>query len=161
MDERAWRFILTSREPFTTNVSGVKTPKPETTWTTEERKMENKKNQNPSMQSLMVWALKSSSVSPSALLLIETTYEGTNTVKQSKLQMLTKKFKTIRMLDDERANGIDTIRIDELIGSLQTFEMTLEETKKRKGKIEKNIALQVASSIATKGKTIIEDSHNN
>ncbi|MBA0875589.1 hypothetical protein Goshw_004084 [Gossypium schwendimanii] len=128
MDERAWRFILTSREPFTTDVSG---------------------------------ALKSSSVSPSALLLIETTYEGTNTVKQSKLQMLTKKFKTIRILDDERVNGIDTIRIDELISSLQTFEMTLEETKKRKGKIEKNIALQVASSIATKGKTVIEDSHNN
>ncbi|MBA0752945.1 hypothetical protein Gogos_005628 [Gossypium gossypioides] len=124
MDERAWRFILTSREPFTTDVSGVKTPKPETTWITEERKMENKKSKS-----------------------INATFHG----------MGPQEFKCI----SKRANGIDTIRIDELIGSLQTFEMTLEETKKRKGKTKKNIALQVASLVATEGETIIEDSHNN
>ncbi|KAK5846416.1 hypothetical protein PVK06_002702 [Gossypium arboreum] len=39
-DEKVWKVVLTSWEPFT-NVSGVKTYKPKTTWTAEEDKLAN------------------------------------------------------------------------------------------------------------------------
>ena len=100
------------------------------------------------------------------------THEGTNAVKVSKFQMLTSRFKTIRMDDHEtfrefhanlmdivnssfnlrepisnskvvrkiltylerfrakvtaieESKDVDSLKIDELVGSLQTFEMTL------------------------------------
>ncbi|KAK5837247.1 hypothetical protein PVK06_013057 [Gossypium arboreum] len=48
------------------------------------------------------------------------------------------------------------MRIDELIGSLQTFKINLEEIRKSKGKAEKNITLQAKIPIATNDETIIE-----
>ena len=112
--------------------------------------------------------------------ILETTREGTVTVKNSKLQMLTTKFEEIRMKDDEtfdefyaKLNGIvnssfilgekipesrvvqkvmrplperfrpkvtaieeskdlTKMKIEELVGSLQTYELTLPLQKKNK-----------------------------
>ncbi|MBA0794561.1 hypothetical protein Gohar_018876 [Gossypium harknessii] len=44
------------------------------------------------------------------------------------------------------------MRIDELIGSLQKFDMNLDKSKNNKGKSEKNITLQVAAPTATKNR---------
>lgn len=42
------------------------------------------------------------------------------------------------------------MKIGDLIGSLQNFEMNLDEPRNNKGKSEKNITLQVAAPTATK-----------
>ncbi|RVX07782.1 hypothetical protein CK203_021866 [Vitis vinifera] len=113
--------------------------------------------------------------------IFQVTYEGTNAVKVSKLQILTSRFKTIRMEDHENfgefhaklmdivnssfnlgepipnskvvrkilrslpkrfrakvttieeSKDVDSLKVDELVGSLQTFEMTLGSPRKSKG----------------------------
>lgn len=120
-------------------------------------------------------------VSKEAWDLLEVTHEGTSKVKKSKLQMLTTKFKELRMEQDEQfiafytklqdlvnskdslgdplkleaivkkilssllerfrqkvtpieeRKDIDKLVVEELIGSLQTFEMTLRPSAKKKG----------------------------
>ncbi|XP_022897819.1 uncharacterized protein LOC111411529 [Olea europaea var. sylvestris] len=105
--------------------------------------------------------------------ILETTHEGTKTVKNSKLQMLASRFEEIRMKDDEsfdelyaklnnivnssfnlgeripesktvrkvlrslpkrfrpkvtaieESKDLDTVKIEELVGSLQTYELTI------------------------------------
>ncbi|XP_022866044.1 uncharacterized protein LOC111385848 [Olea europaea var. sylvestris] len=112
--------------------------------------------------------------------ILETTHEGTKTVKNSKLQMLTSRFEEIRMKDDksfdefyaklndivnssfdlgeripepkivrkvlrslpekfrpkvtaiEESKDLDTIKIEELVGSLQTYELTISQPRKNK-----------------------------
>ncbi|RVW35263.1 Copia protein [Vitis vinifera] len=112
--------------------------------------------------------------------ILQVTHEGTNVVKVSKLQMLTSRFKTIRMEDHENfgefhaklmdienssfnlgepipnskvvrkilrslperfrakvtsieeSKDVDSLKVDELVGSLQTFEMTLRSPRKSK-----------------------------
>ena len=111
---------------------------------------------------------------------LQVTHEGTNVVKVSKLQMLTSRFKIIRMEDHENfrefhaklmdimnssfhlgepipnskvirkilksfseifkakvktieeSKDVDSLKIDELVGSLQTFEITLVSLRKVK-----------------------------
>nr|KJB72631.1 hypothetical protein B456_011G188300 [Gossypium raimondii] len=118
---------------------------------------------------------------------VETTHEGTSTVKQSKMQMLTSRFKSLWMqeletigeyyakLSDlsnqafasgeeysnakiirnvlrsflerfsikvtiiEEAKNLEKLAIDEFIGSLQTFEMNLNEAKCIMAKRDKSI----------------------
>ncbi|RVW49720.1 Retrovirus-related Pol polyprotein from transposon TNT 1-94 [Vitis vinifera] len=84
--------------------------------------------------------------------ILQVTHEGTNAVKVSKLQMLTSRFETIRMEDHENfgefyaklmdivnssfnleSKDVDSLKVDELVGSLQTFEMTLGSPRKSKG----------------------------
>ncbi|RVW73043.1 hypothetical protein CK203_061056 [Vitis vinifera] len=83
--------------------------------------------------------------------ILQVTHEETNAVKVSKLQILTSKFETIRMEDHENfgevhaklmdivnssfnlVKDVDSLKVDELVGSLQTFEMTLGSPRKSKG----------------------------
>ncbi|RVW63468.1 hypothetical protein CK203_058603 [Vitis vinifera] len=83
----------------------------------------------------------------------------------SKLQMLTSRFETIRMDDHEtfgefhaklmdivnsnfnlESKDVDSLKIDELVGSLQTFEMTLVSPRKYKGIALKAIKEESLSS---------------
>ncbi|KAK5776217.1 hypothetical protein PVK06_044176 [Gossypium arboreum] len=54
----------------------------------------------------------------------------------------------IKVMDIKKTKDIDTIRIDELIDLLQTFEISIDKTRKNKSKAKKNIELQIASPIA-------------
>ncbi|MBA0733792.1 hypothetical protein Gogos_017770, partial [Gossypium gossypioides] len=65
------------------------------------------------------------------------------------LRFLPERF-AIKVIVIEKAKDIDTM----IIGPLQTFKMNLKEIKKSKGKSEKNITLYVASSVATKKKSL-------
>lgn len=115
-----------------------------------------------------------------AWLILETTHEGTQTVKSSKLQMLTTRFETLRMEEQEtftefytklsdivnscfnlgekipevkvvwkvlrslperfypkittieEAKDVNELKIDELVGSIQTFELKFPQPKKSK-----------------------------
>jgi hypothetical protein len=112
--------------------------------------------------------------------ILETTYEGTNLVKATKLQMLVSKFERIEMLEDETfddffgklseirnsminlgkkvsdtkivrkvmrslpdrfkmkvtaiesCTDLETLRIEELVGALQTYEFSLSKPRKNK-----------------------------
>ena len=59
--------------------------------------------------------------------ILETTYEGTKKVKDTKLQMLTTRFEELKMSEDE---SFDDIKVQELIGSLQTYELSLPNQRK-------------------------------
>ncbi|CAI9771535.1 unnamed protein product [Fraxinus pennsylvanica] len=119
--------------------------------------------------------------------ILTTTHEGTKTVKNSKLQMLTTKFEEIRMKDDEsfdefyaklndivnsifnlderipetkivrkvlrslsenfrpkvitieESKNLDTVKIEELVGSLQTYDLTVSQLKRVKSIIMNTI----------------------
>ena len=109
---------------------------------------------------------------------METTYEGTKKVKDTKLQMLTTRFEELRMGEDESFDSfcsnqneviigkfnlgektedskvvrirakvtaieeskvLDEIKIQELIGSLQTYELSLPNQRKSKSLALKTI----------------------
>ncbi|XP_068312504.1 COP1-interactive protein 1-like [Pyrus communis] len=89
--------------------------------------------------------------------ILEVTYEGNSTVKESKLQNLIMQFENIKMLDDEsfsdfyaklsvscendsyrRIERFSTYKLEQLIGSLQTYESDFTEVKKGK-----NVAFKV------------------
>ncbi|RVW59827.1 hypothetical protein CK203_098461 [Vitis vinifera] len=87
--------------------------------------------------------------------ILQLTHEGTNAVKVSKLQMLTFRFEAIKMeyhenfgefyakLMDMRfrakvtaiedSKDVDSLKVNELVGSFQTFEVTLGSPRKSKG----------------------------
>ncbi|MBA0611363.1 hypothetical protein Godav_012058 [Gossypium davidsonii] len=57
----------------------------------------------------------------------------------------------------KEAKDINTVMIDALNRSLQTFKMNLEDVRRDRLKSKKNTTLQVASSIATAEETSTED----
>ncbi|KAG8496143.1 hypothetical protein CXB51_009184 [Gossypium anomalum] len=62
------------------------------------------------------------------------------------LRSLPKRF-SIKVTAIEEAKYLESLKIDELIGSLQTFELNLKKSKKVKSKEERNIALYVADQV--------------
>ena len=126
-------------------------------------------------------------VSKEACEILEITYEGTKKVKDTKLQMLTTRFKELKMSEDEsfdsfysklnevvvskfnlgektedskivskilrslqesfrakviaieESTDLDDIKVQELIGSLQTYELSLPTQRKRKSLALKTI----------------------
>ncbi|KAG8485437.1 hypothetical protein CXB51_021635 [Gossypium anomalum] len=62
------------------------------------------------------------------------------------LQSLSERF-FVKVTAIEEAKDMKSLKIDESIGSLQTFELNLDESKKVKSKGESNIALQVADEM--------------
>ncbi|RVX20532.1 hypothetical protein CK203_002544 [Vitis vinifera] len=82
--------------------------------------------------------------------ILQVTHEGTNAVKVSKLQMLTsrslpERFRA-KVTAIEESKDVDSLKIDELVGSLQTFEMTLVSPRKAKGIALKSIKEESLSS---------------
>ncbi|MBA0680452.1 hypothetical protein Goari_012147 [Gossypium aridum] len=86
---------------------------------------------------------------------LETAHERTTSVKKSKLQISLRFF--MKMTIIKEAKDINTVMIDALNRSLQTFKMNLEEVRRDRLKSEKKTTLQVASSIATAEETSTEN----
>ena len=59
---------------------------------------------------------------------METTYEGTKMVKDTKLQMLTTRFKELKMSEDESFNSFYRKLIEVVIGKFNLGEKT-EDSK--------------------------------
>ena len=84
-------------------------PKPELEWSSKEDKLENN-NRNAlnaifngvgHNQLKLIFTME---LAKEAWDILEVTYEGTNTVRESRLQLLTTKFENLRMLED-KTNG--------------------------------------------------------
>ncbi|KAG9453441.1 hypothetical protein H6P81_006345 [Aristolochia fimbriata] len=74
---------------------------------------------------------------------------------QKVLRSLTEKF-AVKVAAIEECKDLDTLKYDDLMGSLRSYEMNIEAKKKRKEKGEANIALQVSKkeSVTTPSTTV-------
>nr|KJB10763.1 hypothetical protein B456_001G222900 [Gossypium raimondii] len=73
-------------------------------------------------------------------------YSNSRLVKKV-LRSLLERF-TIKVTTIEYAKILESLKIDELIGSLQTFELNLDESKKVNSNGERSIAFQVANEVS-------------
>lgn len=180
LDEKAWRAVLTGwKHPTTTDDAGETVLKPEVDWSVNEDKLAsgNSKALNAIMAAVDPNTFKLIStceVAKDAWNILQVTHEGTDTVRMSRLQLLTTKFENLRMTEDEtisefnsrlcdlsnesfalgekmseeklvrkvlrslpkrfiykvtaieEAKDISTMKLEELMGSLRTFEMNDE-----------------------------------
>ncbi|KAA3458850.1 molybdate transporter 1-like [Gossypium australe] len=74
-------------------------------------------------------------------------YSNTNMVRKV-LRSLHMRF-SIEVTTIEETKDLESLKIHELIGSLKTFEMNLDEVKLNRIKCEKNITLQVVDKVST------------
>ncbi|XP_024019486.1 uncharacterized protein LOC112091030 [Morus notabilis] len=106
-DEKAWRAVLTGwKHPVTKDTEGKENLKPEESWSTDEDRLANYNSRalNAIFNGVDVNHFKMISTCEStkdAWEILEVAHEGTATVRQSKLNMLTTRFETLRMLEIE------------------------------------------------------------
>ena len=103
----------------------VETVKPEQNWSTEEDRLANYnfKALNAIFATVDVNQFKLISACESVMeawTILENAHEGTFAVKISKLQMLTSKFKNLRMLEDESINDFNS-KLCEIANEAFTF----------------------------------------
>ncbi|KAK2364451.1 hypothetical protein QL285_089320 [Trifolium repens] len=190
IDSKVWKVVLTgwdhptyaSKEDTSTGVQ-----KPEVEWTPEEETAAHYNHKAiyglfNGVDTSVFKLIKNCVSAKEAWEILQTCYEGTTKVKQSKIQHLTSKFEALRMKDDEsiqdfhlslldiansfealgekisdeklsrkllrslpkrfdmkvtaieEAHDISTMKMDELVGSLQTFEIVLNDRGDKKNK---------------------------
>ncbi|MFQ6657059.1 hypothetical protein Gotur_026887 [Gossypium turneri] len=81
--------------------------------------------------------------------------EFKRTAKCIVLKYLSKRF-SIKVTIIEKAKNLESLAIDELIGSLQTLEMNLEGAKRTKTKGDKNNAFQRGRGVPSSENAAIE-----
>ncbi|KAA0061232.1 gag-pol polyprotein [Cucumis melo var. makuwa] len=183
---RVWRALVAGYEPSMITIDGVSIPKSEVDWTNaeEQASVGNAKALNAIFNGvdLNVFRLiNSCSSAKEAWKILEVAYEGTTKFKISRLQLVTLKFKVLKMSEDEyvseynervleianeslplgenifeykitckvlrslpgkfdmkvttikEAHDITKLKLDELFGSLLTFEMAISHRENKKG----------------------------
>jgi hypothetical protein len=104
------RFFLKSIDVWHVIESGFKVPEnPTAEWSTVEKQTRMVNDKAMNVLCLAISQIEFSRISncdsaKDAWEILETTYEGTNLVKASKLQMLVSQFEDIKMLEDETFN---------------------------------------------------------
>ena len=72
--------------------------------------------------------ISSTEIAKEAWIILQTTYEGTKAVKDSKLQRLTTSFEEIKMEEDESFNEF-TAKLQDIVNSAFNFRETIPESK--------------------------------
>ncbi|XP_012855578.1 PREDICTED: uncharacterized protein LOC105974958 [Erythranthe guttata] len=198
MDEDAWRTVLTGwKRPVATDEKGIQTEKHEKDWSKTEQIAANMNSKalNAIFNGIDINQFKIISAcecAKEAWEKLQTAYEGTTSVRLSKLQMLATRFEDLRMEETEtvsdfnsklcdianeahglgetypevklvrkvlrsmpdrfaykvtaieEASDVDSLRLEDLIGNLQTFENKLNISRMDK---ERKIALQTVSVV--------------
>ncbi|CAM8943747.1 unnamed protein product [Rhodiola kirilowii] len=107
LDERAWKAVLTGwTEPTMENLTGEAVPKPEALWTEADDKasMGNSKAMNAIFSGVDENVMKliiNCEVAKEALDILQMAYEGTDKVRNSRMQIVTTKFEEMKMKDSE------------------------------------------------------------
>ncbi|XP_012832499.1 PREDICTED: uncharacterized protein LOC105953386 [Erythranthe guttata] len=200
MDEDAWRTVLTGwKRPVAIDEKGIETEKHEKDWSKAEQIAANMNSKalNAIFNGIDINQFKIISAcecAKEAWEKLQTAYEGTASVRLSKLQMLATRFEDLRMEENEtvsefnsklcdisneahglgetypevklvrkvlrsmpdrfaykitaieEASDVDSLRLEDLIGNLQTFENKLNISRMDK---ERKIALQTVSDTTT------------
>ncbi|CAM8904112.1 unnamed protein product [Rhodiola kirilowii] len=133
-DEKAWRSMLTGWNPPLLATDGGKiVPKPETEWSEQEERlaMGNAKALNAIFsavdESIFKLILNCESAKE-AWDTLSTHFEGTDKVKQSRIQMLTSRFEELKMQEDESIKDFNA-RVCDLVNEASTLGEALHEEK--------------------------------
>ncbi|CAM8883259.1 unnamed protein product [Rhodiola kirilowii] len=140
LDERAWKAILKGwTEPMMNNLTGEPVPKPEAPWTEEEDKasMGNSKAMNAIFSAVDENVMKliiNCEVAKEAWDILQTAFEGIDKVHNSRkpideerlaskvLRSLHPRF-AMKVTAIEEMHDITKLKLDELMGSLRTYEI--------------------------------------
>ncbi|CAM8965558.1 unnamed protein product [Rhodiola kirilowii] len=107
LDEKAWKAVLIGwTHPTMANLVGEVVPKPEALWTEDEEKASigNSKAMNAIFSGVDKNVLKliiNCEITKEAWDILQTTYEGTDKVCNSRMQIVTTKFEDMKMKDSE------------------------------------------------------------
>ncbi|XP_075515558.1 uncharacterized protein LOC142550205 [Primulina tabacum] len=157
IDERAWQRVINGwTPPRRVNEDGDSLVKPESDWTTDEVQISiyNSKALNAIFSSvdMNMFGLITNCISAKdAWDILQKHCEGSESVRRTRLRMLTSKFETMRMEESENileydrrlfnvkicaideAKDTSQMALEDLISSLRTFEMNMDMQKKETG----------------------------
>ncbi|XP_075499390.1 uncharacterized protein LOC142537780 [Primulina tabacum] len=161
IDEQAWQRVINGwTSPIMIDQDGDSLPKPETDWTADEVQNSNYNSKDlnaifTSVDMNMFSLITNCTTAKSACDTLQRHCEGSESVRQTRLRMLTSKFEIMRMEESEKilefnvkicaideAKDTSHMALEDLISSLQTFKMNMDMQKKEKGK---TIAFQVSN----------------
>ncbi|TYK05471.1 Copia protein [Cucumis melo var. makuwa] len=109
LDGKAWRALVAGYEPPIVTMDGVSVPKPEVDWT-------DAKEQASIGNARAINAI------------FNVAYEGTSKVKISRLQLITSKFKALKMTEDESVSGYNE-RVLEIANDSLLLGKKISESK--------------------------------
>ncbi|CAM8883190.1 unnamed protein product [Rhodiola kirilowii] len=159
VDEKAWRSMLTRwNPPLLATDEGRVVHKPETEWIEQEERlaMRNAKALNAifSVEDETIFKLILNCESANeAWDTLSTHFEGTDKVKQSRIQMLTSRFEELKMHEDETIKDFNT-RVCDLVNEASTLGEALP-----KEKVVRKILRSLPKRFAMKV-TIIKEANN-
>ncbi|CAM8968333.1 unnamed protein product [Rhodiola kirilowii] len=118
LDERAWKAVLNGwTEPTMENLTGEAVPKPEALWTeaNDRASMRNSKAMNAILSRVDENVMKliiNCEVAKEAWDILQMAYEGTDKVRNSRMQIVTTKFEEMKMKDSETISEFNARVLD-------------------------------------------------
>ncbi|XXG72823.1 hypothetical protein AAC387_Pa07g1834 [Persea americana] len=133
IDDDVWDIVREGYSKPTIVANGQTVPKPKAQWTKDEKHASSckKKAMNGIYNRVSAEEFRRISTwktAKEAWEVLQTMYEGTNTVKQSKLQRLTKEFETILMEEDETFDQLYA-KLNAIVNSVFILGEEIQENK--------------------------------
>ncbi|CAM8902503.1 unnamed protein product [Rhodiola kirilowii] len=134
LDEKAWKAILKGwTEPMMNNLTGEPIPKPEALWTEEEDKasMGNSKAMNAIFSAVGENVMKliiNCEVAKEAWDILQKAFEGTDKVRNSRMQAVTTRFEEMMMKESETTTEYNT-RVLELANEASALGKPIDEER--------------------------------
>ncbi|CAM8899901.1 unnamed protein product [Rhodiola kirilowii] len=159
LDEKAWRAVIRGwTEPMMNNLTGEPVLKPEALWTEDEDKasMGNSKAMNAIFSAVNENVMKliiNCEVAKEAWDILQTAFEGTDKVRNSRMQAVTTKFEEMKMKEDENISEYNT-RVLELSNEASALGKPIDE-ERLASKILRSLPPRFAMKV-----TAIEEMHD-
>ncbi|CAM8949992.1 unnamed protein product [Rhodiola kirilowii] len=118
LDEKAWRAVLVGwTQPLMANAEGIMVIKPEALWTDADEKVSvgNVKVMNAIFSGVdenVFKLIANCEIAKEAWDILRTAYEGTDKVRNSRMQMVTTKFEDLKMKEKETIDEFNTRVLD-------------------------------------------------
>ncbi|CAM8990908.1 unnamed protein product [Rhodiola kirilowii] len=159
LDEKAWRAVIRGwTEPMMNNLTGEPVLKPEALWTEDEDKasMGNSKAMNAIFSAVNENVMKliiNCEVAKEAWDILQTAFEGTDKVRNSRMQAVTTKFEEMKIKEDENISEYNT-RVLELSNEASALGKPIDE-ERLASKILRSLPPRFAMKV-----TAIEEMHD-
>ncbi|CAM8977850.1 unnamed protein product [Rhodiola kirilowii] len=159
LDEKAWRAVMRGwTKPMMNNLTGEPVPKPEALWTEEEDKasMGNSKAMNAIFSAVDENVMKliiNCEVAKEAWDILQTAFEGTDKVRNSRMQAVTTKFEEMKMKESETIAEYNT-RVLELSNEASALGKPIDE-ERLASKVLRSLPSRFAMKV-----TAIEEMHD-
>ncbi|CAM8920240.1 unnamed protein product [Rhodiola kirilowii] len=134
LDEKVWKAVLKGwTEPMMNNLTGESIPKPEALWTEEEDKasMRNSKAMNAiffAVDENVMKLIINCEVAKEAWDILQTAFEGTDKVRNSRMQVVTTRFEEMKMKESETLTEYNT-RVLELSNEASALGKPIDEER--------------------------------